>query len=170
MRVILTQNVPTLGHVGDLCNVAAGYGRNYLIPQGLAMQATPGALRQVDDMKRTEKRRQDLLRGAMTDFGKRIARLHLKFTARVGETGRLYGSITAAQIAEAVEAELGEALDRRKILLDGAIRTLGEHVVPIHLMPGVDTTVTVDVAPDAELMPDIGLTAEPEPPDAADAE
>ena len=59
MRVILTQNVPTLGHVGDLCNVAAGYGRNYLIPQGLAMQATPGALRQVDDMKRTEKRRQD---------------------------------------------------------------------------------------------------------------
>jgi large subunit ribosomal protein L9 len=166
MRVILTQNVPKLGHVGDVCNVAPGYGRNYLVPQGLAMQATPGALRQIDDLKRTEQRRQDQIRAAMTDFGKRIARLHLKFTARVGETGRLYGSITAAQIADTIETELGEEFDRRKILLDESIRTLGEHVVPIHLMPGVDTTVTVEVAPDAEIVQDIGLTAESEAPPA----
>jgi large subunit ribosomal protein L9 len=84
----------------------------------------------------------------MTDFGKRIARLRLEFKARVGETGRLYGSITSSDIAESIQAELGEEMDRRKIMLDESIRTLGEHEVPIHLMPGVNTSVTVSVVPE----------------------
>ncbi|MFN2114307.1 MAG: 50S ribosomal protein L9 [Anaerolineae bacterium] len=160
MRVILTNNVPKLGEVGDVCNVAPGYGRNYLIPQGLAILATPGAVKQIDDLKRTEARRQDKIRAEMSDFGQRIGNLHLSFTAKVGETGRLYGSITAANIADEIEAELGEPVDRRKIILDESIRTLGSHVVPIHLMPGVDAAVHLEVVADEEIVPDIGLTAE----------
>lgn len=154
MRIILTQSVPKLGEVGDVCDVAAGYGRNYLLPQRLAILATPGALRQVDDLKRTEQRRQDKVRYDMTHLATRIGALRLPFTARVGETGRLYGSITAADIAAAIEARLGEPIDRRKILLDESIRTLGDHTVPIHLMPGVDAQVVVEVVPDAEPIPD----------------
>jgi large subunit ribosomal protein L9 len=145
MRVILTSNVPKLGHVGDVCTVKAGYGRNYLLPQGMAVLATPGAMKQVDDLKRTESKRQDKVRGEMTALAARMGRERLTFTAKVGETGRLYGSITASDIAEALSARIGEDVDRRKIILDESIRTLGEHVVPIHLMPGVDAHVTVSV-------------------------
>lgn len=171
MRVILTRNVPKLGEVGDVCTVAPGYGRNYLIPQGLAVLATPGAVKQIDDLKRTEQRRQDKVRAEMSDLAQRIGNLHLSFTAKVGETGRLYGSITAANIAEAVEAEIDEPIDRRKIVLDESIRTLGPHTVPIHLMPGVDAEVHLEVVADEELMPDIGLTEElDELDEAADAD
>jgi large subunit ribosomal protein L9 len=160
MRVILTQNVPKLGEVGDVCHVAPGYGRNYLIPQGLAMPATPGAMKQIEDLKRTERRRQDRVRADMEDVATRIERLRLTFTAKVGEHGRLYGSITSSDIADAMAAELGEPVDRRKILLDESIRTLGEHPVSIHLMPGVDATVTVDVQPDEDFEP--GIVPAPE--------
>jgi large subunit ribosomal protein L9 len=143
MKVILTANVPKLGHVGDLCDVKPGYGRNYLLPQGKAILATAGAQKQVVDLKRTERRRQDVLRAQMTDLATRIGNQRLTFTARVGETGRLFGSITASDIAGALGERLGEDIDRRRIILDESIRTLGEHVVPIHLMPGVDAHVTV---------------------------
>jgi large subunit ribosomal protein L9 len=145
MRVILTANVPKLGQVGDVCNVKPGYGRNYLLPQGFAIVATPGALNSVADLKRTESKRQEKVRGQMSDLAGRIERERLSFTAKVGETGRLYGSITASDIAEQLSGRLGEDVDRRKIILDESIRTLGEHVVPIHLMPGVDAHVTVVV-------------------------
>ena len=162
MRVLLTENVPKLGEVGDICDVAPGYGRNYLIPQGIAVLASAGALKQIDGLKRAEARRQDLVRAEMAEFGQRVARLNLEFTARVGETGRLYGSITSSDIAAEIEDKLGEEMDRRKIMLDESIRTLGEHVVPIHLMPGVDTQVTVNVIAD-----DVEETGEPWlPPDA----
>lgn len=162
MRVILTHNVPKLGEVGDVCDVAPGYGRNYLIPQGLAILATGGALKQIDDLKRTERRRQDRIRYDMERLSGRIGALRLSFTALVGETGRLYGSITASDIAEAIEEQIDEPIDRRKILLDESIRTLGDHEVPIHLMPGVDATAHVEVVPSEELVEDIGLTAEVE--------
>jgi len=168
MRVILTQNVPKLGEVGDVCNVAAGYGRNFLIPQRLAILATQGALRQVDDLKRTEGHRQDRIRSEMMVVAQRIAALRLPFTAKVGETGRLYGSITASDIAEAMEAELGEPVDRRKIMLDESIRTLGEHDVAIHLMPGLDAHLKVIVVADAERVQDIAVEGEaPVSPDDA---
>jgi large subunit ribosomal protein L9 len=191
MRVILTANVPKLGEVGDVCAVKPGYGRNYLLPQGLAVLATPGALRQVDDLKRTEAKRQAKLRSEMADTATRMSRERLVFTAKVGETGRLYGSITAADIAEALAERLAEPVDRRKIILDESIRTLGEHVVPIHLMPGVDAHVTVvveaeetveEAPPPPELMAqpwsdeadeaDVVVAAEPadEGPAAAEAE
>lgn len=148
MRVILTDNVAKLGNVGDVCNVAPGYGRNYLLPRKMAILATPGALKQIDDLKRTEKRRQDRVRAEMMDLATRIGNQHLEFTAKVGEQGRLYGSITAAQIAHALEEKLGEPVDRHKIRLDESIRTLGQHEVPLHLMPGVDAKIHVNVISD----------------------
>jgi len=167
MRVILTENVPKLGVVGDVCNVKPGFGRNYLVPRGMAVLATPGALKQVDGLKRTEQRRQDKLRYEMMDFAKRIGQQRLEFSAHVGETGRLYGSITAAMIAEALEAKLGEPIDRRRILLDESIRTLGGHEVPLHLMPGVDATIHVSVVPEADEA--AGATALTEPLVATEA-
>lgn len=186
MRVILTSNVPKLGQVGDVCTVKAGYGRNYLLPQGMAVLATPGAMKQVVDLKRTESKRQDKIRGEMTSLAARMGRERLTFTAKVGETGRLYGSITASDIAEALSARIGEDVDRRKIILDESIRTLGEHVVPIHLMPGVDAHVTVSVeaeegspevvvapelmaAPDAEAVDEVDETDDAEEADEAEA-
>lgn len=154
MHVILKTDVPKLGQVGELCKVADGFGRNYLLPQGLAMLATPGALKQVDDLRRSETRRKDRARAEMTDLAAKIARQAVSFKAKVGETGRLYGSITATDIAEALEAQLGSPVDRRKIVLDDTIRTLGEHDVPIHLMQGVDAVIKVVVEADGELVPD----------------
>lgn len=154
MHVILKTDVPKLGQVGELCKVADGFGRNYLLPQGLAMLATPGALKQVDDLRRSETRRKDRARAEMTDLAAKIARQAVSFKAKVGETGRLYGSITATDIAEALEAQLGSPVDRRKIVLDDTIRTLGEHDVPIHLMQGVDAVIKVIVEADGELVPD----------------
>jgi large subunit ribosomal protein L9 len=153
MRVILTKNVPKLGEVGDVREVAAGYGRNYLIPQGMAVPATVGAMRQIETLKRIEHRRLDKVRGEMEDLARRIDRIRLTFPARVGETGRLYGSITAAHIAEGIQAQLGQEFDRRKIVLDESLRTLGEHIVPVHLMPGVDAEVKVDVVAEEEPVP-----------------
>ncbi len=160
MKVILTKNVPKLGEVGDVCTVKDGYGRNYLLPQGMAILATRGALKQIDDLKRTEMRRQDKIRHEMLQLASRIESQRLEFTAKVGETGRLYGSITAANIADQLEEQLGHDIDRRKILLDESLRTLGDHRVPIHLMPGVDADILVTIVADEELVPDIGIAAE----------
>lgn len=154
MQVILKTDVSKVGQVGDVCKVADGFGRNFLIPQGLAILATPGALKQIGDLKRSETRRQDRARAEMNDLAAKIGRETVSFKARVGETGRLYGSITATDIAEALEAQLGTAVDRRKIVLDDTIRSLGEHSVPIHLMHGIDAMIKVIVEPDGELVPD----------------
>lgn len=160
MRVILTQSVPKLGEAGEVCNVANGYGRNYLLPQRLAILATTGALRQVDDLKRTESRRLDGMRSTVQLLADRITATSLSFTAKVGETGRLYGAITSSDIAEQLESRINESVDRRKILLDEPIKTLGDHDVTIHLMPGVDAVVKVKVVPDREVMMDRGLRDE----------
>ncbi|HQZ70283.1 MAG: 50S ribosomal protein L9 [Anaerolineae bacterium] len=154
MRVILTQDVPKLGNVGDVCTVKPGFGRNYLLPQGLAMLATTGGLRQVGDLKRSETRRQDRIRAQMMSFADRIAAHPVEFRVKVGQTGRLYGSVTASDIAEALESKVGEAIDRRKIVMDESLRTLGEHKVAIHLMQGVNGAITVNLVPDGELVAD----------------
>lgn len=160
MKVILTNNVPKLGEVGEICRVSDGYGRNFLIPQGLAILATDGGRKRIDDLKRSEVRRQDRVRFEMEALAKRIEALRLSFTAKVGETGRLYGSITSSDIAAAIEAEIDTPIDRRKIALDDTIRTLGEQSVPIHLMPGVTAVVKLDVVADSELVQDIPVEAD----------
>jgi len=165
VKVILTQNVEKLGKVGDICQVADGFGRNYLMPHGLAILATQGASRQIDDLKRTEDKRQVRVRSEMDALSTRIAALPLVFKARVGETGRLYGSITSSDIAAAIEEALGVPIDRRKVELDETIRSLGLHAVPVHLLQGVTATANVTVEADGELVRDLPAEPEPEPED-----
>jgi large subunit ribosomal protein L9 len=162
MRVILTQSVPKLGDVGDVCDVAPGYGRNFLLPQGMAVVATRGALRQVEDLRRTEARRLEGMRSDIELLAGRIEAIPLTFTAKVGETGRFYGAITSSDIADQLEEALGEPVDRRKIMLDEPIKSLGPHKVPLHLMAGVNAMIDVTVVADAEVMEDIGLRSSTE--------
>lgn len=150
MKVILTENLPKLGEVGDVCDVADGYARNYLLPQGFAIVATEGTLAQVDNLKRQEARRRKRVRGDAVSFKEAIEELSLAFTAKVGETGRLYGSITSSDIAERIEEVTGREMDRRKIVLDNPLRELGRFEVPVRLLPEVTAQLTVLVEPEEE--------------------
>jgi large subunit ribosomal protein L9 len=150
MKVILTENLPKLGEVGDVCEVADGYARNYLLPQSFAIVATSGALRQVDHLKRQEARRRERVHGDAMTFKETLEGLSLTFTAKVGETGRLYGSITSSDIAERIQEVTGQEVDRRKIVLDNPLKQLGTFEVPIRLLPEVAAQLTVVVEPEEE--------------------
>ena len=150
MKVILTENMPKLGEVGDICEVADGYARNYLLPQRIAIVATEGALKQVDNLKRQEARRRERVRGDAVAQREMLEGLSLAFTAKVGETGRLYGSITSSDIAERIEEITGQEVDRRKILLDNPLRQIGTFEVPIRLLPEVTAQLKVVVEPEEE--------------------
>ncbi len=153
MKVILIEDMPKLGEVGDVCEVADGYARNYLIPQGLAIVATEGALRQVENLKRQEARRRERIRGDAVAFKEQLDSLTLVFQAKVGETGRLYGSITSSDIAERIEELTGREVDRRKVVLDNPLKELGTFQVPIRLLPDVTAEVTVVIEGEAEEEP-----------------
>lgn len=180
MKVILTENLPKLGEVGDVCEVADGYARNYLLPQRIAVVATEGALKQVDNLKRQEARRRDQVRGDAIAQREMLEGLSLAFTAKVGETGRLYGSITSSDIAERIEEVTGQEVDRRKILLDNPLRQIGAFEVPIRLLPEVTAQLKVVVEPEEEeelsesvreALKEEGILIEPEEEeDLADAE
>jgi large subunit ribosomal protein L9 len=150
MRVVLTQNVPNLGKVGDVKDVADGYGRNYLIPKGMAILATVSALKNVEELRRAEaKVMAKRLQGA-EEQANTLNQLNLTFKARAGDEGRLYGSITNADIAEAIKAQTGLDIDRRRIELEEPIRHTGEHSVEVRLMTNVSGHVKVTVVPEED--------------------
>lgn len=132
MKIILRADVENLGHLGDVVSVKPGYGRNYLIPQGLAMLATPANLRVFELERKKLQARMDALRAQASDTASRLAGLVLTIAMRVGENDKLYGSVTSAIIGDALAAQ-GVDIDRRRILLDAPIRTLGEHSVRARL-------------------------------------
>ena len=150
MKVILVQDVPGLGKIGDVKDVADGYGRNYLIRRGLAHLATGGEIKQAVQHKRTAAKR------AMRDLAdaqamvERLTGMTLTFEAHAGEGTKLYGSITSADIAERISQELGHDFDRRKIHLEESLRQLGTHQVPIHLAAELGTEVTVIIEREGE--------------------
>ena len=164
MKVILTDNLPKLGEVGDICDVADGYARNYLLPQGFAMLATQGALKQVDNLKRQETRRRARLRGDAEAQKAILSELTLTFQAKIGETGRLYGSITNSDIAQRIEELTEQEIDRRKIVLDNPLRQIGTYQIPIRLLPDVvaEITVNVDSEEEVELPDDVREALEEE--------
>jgi large subunit ribosomal protein L9 len=150
MRVVLTQDVPKLGESGTIQEVKDGYARNYLIPQGLASMATRGVVKQVEERQQAENRRIEKLEEEMRDLAGRIQATSLEIEARVGEQGRLFGSITTADIAERLSAAVGEDIDRRKIDLAEPIRTIGEYDLAVRLVGKLAPTVKVRVFdPDA---------------------
>ncbi|MCW5881396.1 MAG: 50S ribosomal protein L9 [Anaerolineae bacterium] len=148
MRVVLIQEVPNLGKVGDIKDVADGYGRNYLIPKGLAILATYGAVKNVEELRRAEAKKMARRVQDAESIATELNQLNLHFTARAGEEGRLYGSITNADIAEAIKAKTGHDIDRRRIELDEPIRHLGEHTVEVRLITNVSAHVKVTVEPE----------------------
>jgi len=150
MEVILTQDVPGLGVAGEIKTVADGYGRNYLIPKGLAILATRSALKQIADLQRTIEKRRARQRGSMQVLAEKLEGLTLTFTVKVGEGDRLYGSITSSDIAEAIQQAIGEEVDRRRIMLDRPIKTLGDHPVSIRLMADLVPEVIVVVKREEE--------------------
>ncbi len=134
MEVLLLKDVPALGHAGDIKKVTGGYAMNYLIPRGLATLATGGVRQQVKEIKDATMRRQSRERELAQSLAERVAAVTLHFSARAGESGRLYGSITTADIATALEQTLGRSVDKRDVLLEHPLREIGEHAVAIKLL------------------------------------
>lgn len=150
MKVILLQNVPSLGKAGDVKNVADGHARNFLIPRGLAKPASTGEVKQIEQHKRSAINRS--LRELHGDqaLAARLSEIKLTFKAHAGEGTKLYGSITSADIAEQLSKQLGQEFDRRKIQLDVPLRQLGVHQVPIRLRADVTAEVTVIIEREGE--------------------
>ena len=150
VKVLLTKDVPELGHAGDVYNVAAGYARNYLMPRGLAVLATRGAMKQAEEIKSAATRRRARERANAEAQAQMIAGKRLLFAANAGENDRLYGSVTTADIAEKLTEVVGFEVDRRRIDLDHGIRDLGIHEVSIRLMPEVTAAFHVAVVREGE--------------------
>ena len=144
MKIVLRSDVPNLGRKGDLVDVADGYARNYLVPRGLAIQASRGVSRQAESMRRARQVRDTKEREGAEATARQLEARRVEIPARAGEGGRLFGSVTAVDVAEAVEAQTGIHLDRRRLHLD-PIKTLGVHEVAVRLHPEVEVTVTVEV-------------------------
>ncbi|HSM55346.1 MAG TPA: 50S ribosomal protein L9 [Candidatus Sulfomarinibacteraceae bacterium] len=132
MKVLLKEDVDNLGYAGEVHDVADGYGRNYLLPRGLAVLATPGVLKQASAWRAQAEARRAEQRALHEELTDKINETHLVFRAKAGETGRLYGSVTMMDVAERLNEELGTEIDRRKFDSD-SLRELGEHRVTIHL-------------------------------------
>ena len=145
MKLILTQEVSGLGAPGDVVEVAGGYGRNYLVPRGLAMRWSRGAQKQIDSIKRARAAREIRSVDDARSAAERLSGLRVRLQKRAGSDGRLFGSISTADIAAAVVEAGGPDLDRRKIEMGNPIKTIGAHQVAVRLHPEVSATVEVMV-------------------------
>jgi large subunit ribosomal protein L9 len=144
MKVLLLKDVYKLGRAGDVKKVADGYGRNFLLPQKLAMLATPGAVKQAEKIRQAALTERTRLNQEMGSVAEKLQALTLTFNARAGETGRLYGSITTGDIAEAIERETGIHIDRRHIAHQ-PLRELGSFKVAVRLTVDLIPEITVAV-------------------------
>jgi large subunit ribosomal protein L9 len=146
MKLILTADVPNLGAPGDIVEVKDGYGRNYLLPRSLAITATRGAEKQVASIQRAQKARQIKDLGHAKEVAGQLGALTITVKAKTaGDSGRLFGSVTTADIVDAVRAAGGPPLDRRAVEVAGQIKTTGTHAVKIRLHPEVTTELDVAV-------------------------
>lgn len=139
-KIILTADIYGAGVAGEVVDVAPGYARNYLIPRGLAIKATPGAMRQMENLRKAAEIRRAEQHKEYTAVAEKLEGLVLYFPVRAGEQGKLYGSVTTQQIVDGIKSELGYEIDRRRVG-DRALRELGEYQIPIRL----DATITPQV-------------------------
>lgn len=144
MKVILKEDVLNLGDMGEIVNVSDGYARNYLIPKKLAAVADKKNVRELEHEKRVIERRASKLRSDAQAQADKLSAVALKVKAKVGEEGKLFGSVTAMDVAEALEAE-GFDVDKKKILIDEPIKRLGTHTVTVKVARDVTATVNVEV-------------------------
>jgi large subunit ribosomal protein L9 len=146
MKLILTQEVSGLGAPGEVVEVKDGYGRNFLVPRGLAIAWTRGGEKQVAQIRRGREVREIADIGQARDVAAQLGSLVVTLPARAGQGGRLFGSVTAADVVEAVKAAGGPTLDKRRVELPAAhIKTIGTHTVSVRLHPEVAAPITVEV-------------------------
>jgi large subunit ribosomal protein L9 len=145
VKIILADDIENVGSKGDVVTVADGYARNFLIPKGKAMFATKGALRQAEVMQRARTERDQRAKEEAASKVAQLGTSAVYISARAGEGGRLFGSVTKSDIARGIRDQLEEEIDRHKVLLDEPIRHLGSHQVEIKLHEEVTALVTVEV-------------------------
>ena len=145
MKLILTQEVSGLGAPGDVVDVAAGYGRNYLLPRGFAMPWTRGAEKQVELIKRARAVREIRTLEDAQAAAARLEKLTVRLKRRAGSNGRLFGSVGPADIAAAVRDAGGPEIDRRKIVVSDPIKSAGSHQVQVRLHPDVSASVNIEI-------------------------
>lgn len=168
MKVILRSDVEKLGSLGDVVEVKNGYGRNYLLPQGLAMVASPANLKVFELERKKLQAKMEEIRSSAADLAKRIEAAEVKITMRVGDNDKLYGSVTTTMIAEKL-AEQGVEIDRHRILLDAPIRTIGEFEVRVRLHADVNAKLVIKVVPEDRMQYDEPQPAANEPAEAESA-
>src|SRR5436305_8965499 len=150
MKLILTQEVTGLGGPGDVVEVKDGYARNYLVPRGLAMTWTRGGEKQVAQIRKGREVREVRDLGHAQEIAAELAALTVVLPSRAGQGGRLFGSVTAADVVDAVKSAGGPSLDRRRVELPAAhIKTVGTHTVSVRLHPEGLATVAVEVTPES---------------------
>jgi large subunit ribosomal protein L9 len=144
-EVILTHNIVGLGGESDQVKVAAGYARNYLLPQGLAIPLTGANKRRIESLKQRRAERESHELNSMTELAKSISKLTAVIAVKTGDDGKMFGAVTAGMIADQLKTQFDIALDKRKIHLEHPIKTLGEHEIELRLHADVATTVKVRI-------------------------
>jgi large subunit ribosomal protein L9 len=147
MRVILKREVRGLGRPGDVKDVADGYAQNFLLPKGLAIEATAGELKHLSQERQADKLKKDRAHSDAEDLAKRLATITLMFRLKAGKDGKTFGSVTNKDIAETLKNEHAIEVDRAKITLTEPLRSLGAHAVEIRLAPDIRAKVMVAVEP-----------------------
>lgn len=145
MKVILTTDVTNVGKSGELVEVADGYARNFLLPRRMAKLATQGNLNNLEEIRRHQEHRRQKVLAENKVLADRIAQAPVRIQVKVGEEGKLFGSITAADIAKALQAEIGHEFDKRTIKLPEPIKQLGMYAIAVKLDHQVEATVNVEV-------------------------
>lgn len=148
MRVVLRTDVDGVGKKGDILDVADGFARNYLVPKGRAIKATPGVQAQATAMRRSRDVKDARDREGAEAVARKLVPMVIRIPARAGREGRLFGSVTVADVADAVTTQSGIELDRRRVHIDEPIKTLGSHEVPVKLHADVQFRLNVEVVAD----------------------
>ncbi len=147
MKVILKEDIQDLGTMGDMVNVADGYGRNFLLPKKLAIPATKVNIKTVEHEKRLIKKRKGKILSEVTDIKNNLEKAEINIAAKVGENDKMFGSITSMDIEDKLK-EIGFNIDRKSIMLDSPIKDLGIQTVKIKLHPEIIAEIKVDVVPE----------------------
>jgi large subunit ribosomal protein L9 len=160
MKVILTQELKGKGGEGDVVDVARGYAVNYLLPRKLAIEATPGNLKQLDARKGNILKREESRIGEARTLAERLEGGRVTIEAKAGEEGRLFGSVTSPMIVDAIATQLDAEVDRRKVDVHGHIKELGEHTITVQVYRDIKTEVTVVVVPEGGVVEQAEPTVE----------
>jgi len=148
MKVILLAEVKNLGKKGDVVEVAQGYARNYLLPKGLATEATEGKMKQLIQQQATAARKKEREEAKAKDLAERLQGLTVKVYGKAGEGGKLFGSVNNKDIAEALQKEHGIEIDKRKIILKEPIKQTGTYSLPVRLYPQLEARLNINVLPE----------------------